>query len=304
VIEELLASLASRLDALGVRGGAARRVVAEARDHLREAGSDGEDEAVRRFGPIDDVARMVAAELATAGTRTATYGAFGALALAGLGFGIAFLLVPAAGGWPDIFGGNPALIGVIAAVGMLLLPQIAFVSGSLALLRAARIRKAATVGDAELRLLRRRGAIALGAGVGSLVALATYAVTFRESLAGWWVWATVLLCGLLTGLILVAAVRIARSAAPAALSGDQPGDVFEDLAPVLRFEPVRRLELPDHPWRLALLCAAAVGVVGFVGGLYGEGDSGSGLVQGGFEAVALLVCFATLGRALGLRRAS
>jgi hypothetical protein len=43
-------------------------------------------------------------------------------------------------------------------------------------------------------------------------------------------------------------------------------------------------------------------VLGLVGGWYAEGDPGSGLVRGAFEAVALLACFAVLGRTLGLRR--
>ena len=67
-------------------------------------------------------------------------------------------------------------------------------------------------------------------------------------------------------------------------------------------EPARRLGLPMHPWRFALLIAASVGLLGFAAGWYAEGDPGSGVVRGGFEAVALLVCFAALGRTLGLRR--
>jgi hypothetical protein len=78
--------------------------------------------------------------------------------------------------------------------------------------------------------------------------------------------------------------------------------VFDDLAPLLRLGPLRQLHLPEHPWRFAVMWAVAVGGVGFAGGWYVEGDPGSGLVRGVFEALALLVCFAVLGRILGLRR--
>jgi hypothetical protein len=67
---------------------------------------------------------------------------------------------------------------------------------------------------------------------------------------------------------------------------------------------IRNLELPRHPWRFAALVATAVGLGSFVAGWYAEGDPGSGIVRGVFESVALLICFACLGRFLGLRRSS
>jgi hypothetical protein len=71
---------------------------------------------------------------------------------------------------------------------------------------------------------------------------------------------------------------------------------------LFRVGVVRRLDLPGHPWGFALLCAGVVGLGGSLLGVYAEGDPGSGLVRGAFEAVALLICFAALGRSLGLRR--
>jgi hypothetical protein len=304
VIEAFLDELVARLAAVGVRGGPARRIVAEARDHLHEAAREaGEEAAIQRFGRADNLARTVAAELATGTTRRAVYGTFEALALAGVGYVIAFLLVPAAGGWPDLLGGRFPAVGVAAALGMAVLPQIAFVSGSLALLRAVRLRRRPAVVAAELRLLRRRSAIALVAGMGALAALATSAVDSVGSVAAWWTWTTEALCVVLFFVLVLATVGVMRSAAPTALEGGPAGDVFDDLAPVFRIELLRRLELPGHPWRFAFISAAAVGVAGFAGGFYAEGDPGSGLVRGGFEALALLGCFALFGRALGLRRA-
>lgn len=302
MIDEYLDRLAERLDHLGVRGGAAKRMVAEARDHLHAAAGDDVEDAVRRFGDADEIARMVAAELATAGTRRATFGAFAALALAGLGYVAAFTLQPVAGSPPDLFGGRIDALGPVAGVAIVLLPQVAFVCGCLALLRAYRLRGAPAALDAELRLVRRRGAVAIGAGAGSLAAVAVYALNFQDALTGWWTWTTVASCALLMIPLGLAARGIVRSAVPAAQPGGRAGDVFDDLEPLFRADPLRTLALPTHPWRFALLCAAAVGLVGFAGGWYGEGDPGSGLVRGGFEAIALLLCFAVLGKPLGLRR--
>jgi hypothetical protein len=102
---------------------------------------------------------------------------------------------------------------------------------------------------------------------------------------------------------LAAAARgVIGSGRPAALAGGRAGDVFDDLAPLFRFTPVRRLALEQHPWRFALLCSALVGTAGTAAGWYAEGDLGSGIVRGAIEAVLLLGCFAALGRLLALRR--
>jgi len=302
VTDDFLRGLASSLDAVGVRGSAARRVLLEARDHLEEAARDGEEDPARQFGDPQQVARLVAAELATGGTRRATFTSFGALALTGLGYVAVFALVPAAGGWTDLFGGRVAGAAPVLALGVALLPQIAFVAGTLALLRAFRMDRTPEAGAAELRLLRHQNWVALGAAGGTIAAVAAYALDAQGDLASWWVWATLGLCLALAPLLVVAGVRVARAGAPMAAPGAAAGDVFDDLDSIMRIAPLRRLGLPAHPWRFALLGAAAVGAVGFAGGWYAEGDPGSGLVRGGFEAVALVICFAALGRTLGLRR--
>jgi HAAS len=302
VIDRFVDDLATQLAELGVKGERAERFVEEARDHLLEAARDGEEEAIRRFGPSGDIARLIAAEVATAETRAATLATFGALALVGLGYVAVLMLVPAAGGWPDIFGGRIDAIGPISGVALAVLPQIAFVSGCLALLRALRLREAPVVADPDLRLLRRRSIVATAAAAGALAAVAAYALNFGGSLAAWWTWTAVATCTLLVLPLGAAAIGIARSSVPAAASGGPAGDVFDDLSPLFDLRPVRALELPQHSWRFAILCAAAAGLVGLVGGWYAEGDPGSGLVRGGFEALALLACFGLLGRQLGLRR--
>jgi hypothetical protein len=301
--ERTLDALDERLRSLGVPGAHRRRVVAEARDHLEELSAATDPEtAVVRFGNVGEVARLVAAELATAATRRAALDTFGALALVGIAFAAALELVPLAGGWPDVFAGRISALGPVVAIALVVLSQVAFVSGCLAALRAVRIRGAGAVSDAELSLLRRRSAVALLAGAGTLAALAAFALDDRGLLAGWWVDGTLAASVLLLVPVALAGARLVLAARPAAQPGGEPGDVFDDLAPAFALAPIRRLALPDHPWRFALLTAAAVALAGTLAGWVAEGDVASGFVRGGFEAIALLICFSVLGRPLGLRR--
>jgi hypothetical protein len=303
VIEPALLELERHLEEHGVHGRPARRFLAEAREHLRDAAlAEDEASAVRRFGNLDLVARQVAAEVATTRVRGATFASFAALGATGFAYVGVFALVPAAGGWPDLFAGKVAALGPLSALAAALLPQIAFVSGCLALLAAVRLRRVEAAPGAELSLVRRRNAVALAAGAGTLLALAVSALNAQGLLAAWWIVLTVALSCALSIPVALAGVALVRSAAPEAAPGGRANDVFDDLAPVFGLPPVRRLELPDHPWRFAILCASAVFVLGLAGGWYAEGDPGSGLVRGGFEAIALLASFAVLGRTLGLRR--
>jgi hypothetical protein len=85
-------------------------------------------------------------------------------------------------------------------------------------------------------------------------------------------------------------VALSSASGPEAVAEGPAGDVFDDIG--FRMDP----------WPFAVLFAVLVGTLGFVGGWAAEGDPGSGLVRGAFEAVALLACFAALGRRLALRR--
>jgi len=288
VIEDALASLEAALARVGAGGRTAERVLTEASDHLQEAArQDGESAAIRRFGDVDEIARHVAAELATTRTRRAAFTAFAALALLGAGYALTLGLVGSAGGWQDVTGGRVGLLGPVLAI---------------ALVGALRLRSRRIVPGAELRLLRRRGAVALGSGAGVMLTLAGFAVDSSGDLAAWWTWATLAVCAVAILPLGLAMLLLARAGRPTASSEGVADDVFDDLAPVFDWTPVRRLELPLHPWRFALVCAAGVFVVGMAGGWYSESDPASGIVRGAFEAVALLACFALLGRPLGLRR--
>ena len=302
MIEQYLMALARALEESGVEGRAADRVLAESRDHLLElARENGEQEALARFGDARALAEQVAAQLATSRTRRATYGAFAALALTGAGYLGFSAVVNLGGGWPDIFDGQLAALGVLAGIGTFVFPQVALVAGCLALLRALRLRRGGALPAAELQVMRSRSAVALGAGWLTMGSWAVFAVDFRNAapLASWVAPAILAICGALAIPLAVASAALLRSAGPQAPAGPA-GDVFDDLAPVFRLRPLR--PLPGHPWRFALVFAACVGLLGFALGWTAEGDPGSGVVRGGFEGLAVLMCFAALGRRLALRR--
>jgi hypothetical protein len=302
VIEQYLTVLGRALSACGVEGRAADRVLEESRDHLLElARETDEREALSRFGDARALAEQVAAQLATSRTRRATYGSFAALALTGLGYLGFFAAVNLGGGWPDIFDGRIAALGPLVGIGIFVFPQIAFVAGCLAVLRALRLRRGEALPAAELSVMRSRAAVALGAGWLSIGAWALYAVNSWNAapLESWVAPAILGVCAALAMPLAVGSVALARSAGPRARPGPA-GDVFDDLGPVFRLAPLRTL--PAHPWRFALVFALGVGLVGFGLGWTEEGDPGSGIVRGGFEGLAVLICFAALGRRLALRR--
>lgn len=275
MIDRYLRELERDLSARGVRGRAAERVLAEARDHLLESGE------VESFGPSDRIADEIAAQLATTRTIRSTYGAFAALAAAGLSY-LAFL---ALAGQPDLFAARHEAIGIAAALGLVLAPQVAFVGGCLALLRALRLRSASSpISAEELAVIRTRTTVALASGGLTAVAMAVWAVEYRQP--GW----LLVLPAIAAAALAAGARAVLRAAEPQAIDGGAAGDVFDDLG------------FRVDPWAFALLFAALIGLLGFAGGWVAEGDPGSGFVRGGFEAVAVLACFTLLGRRLALRR--
>jgi hypothetical protein len=274
MIDGYLRDLRRDLAERGVRGRAADRILTEARDHLLESGD------VERFGSSDRIAREIAAQLATTRTIRSTYGAFVALAFTGLTY-LAFL---ALAGQPDLFSARHEAVGLIATLGLVVVPQVAFVSGCLALLRVLRSRGAATLSAEELGVIRSRAAVALVAGALTALSMALWVVEYREP-------GRLLVLPALAAAALAAGARsVTLAGQPQAQSEGPAADVFDDLG------------FRVDPWAFALLSAGLIGVLGFAGGWVAEGDPGSGIVRGGFEAVAVLTCFAVLGRRLALRR--
>jgi hypothetical protein len=301
VIETTLDDLASELRVAGVGARGRARVVLEARDHLEEAAARmGDEQAVRAFGAPREVARLVAAEIATTASRTATLATFGVLAVTGVVYAVLFLTLRLAGS-PDVFGGSIPAVGLLSLAGIVFAPQVAFVSGMLALLRVARMRRRGALPAAELRVQRWRTGVALSAGIATLASLAVAALDFRHDLAGWWVATALVSAAVLTTALLAVSASAARSAHVQALEEGAAEDVFADIAPVLRRPALERLALPSHPWRFAWLvgggAAFAVELAGIV-----AGDPFDGLVRAAAELLALLGCFGLLGRRLGLRR--
>ncbi|HEY6029209.1 MAG TPA: hypothetical protein VIU44_01515, partial [Gaiellaceae bacterium] len=144
-----LAELSRELGAVGIRGGLRRRILAEADDHLR-SGGDAE-----RFGAPREIAERFAVELAPSVSRRGAYTAFAALAVAGGVYAAAFLSIGTPSGLLDLL---PAAVAIVA-------PQVAFVCGSLALLRALR-----RPGDAAV--VGRRAALAVVSGLAAVASVA------------------------------------------------------------------------------------------------------------------------------------
>lgn len=273
----MIDELRRELDAAGVRGRWQRRALEEARDHLEE--SDG------AFGDPRAIAGQVAAVVGTARTRRAAWAAFAALAVTGAAYLAACFLV--ADGPPrDITSGRSPALGVAIALALFFVPQVTFVAGVLMAWRAVRLPTPAPA--AELRVVRRRGAVALAGGVATAAAWMLYVQQFAvaQELA-----IVVLAGGALLGLG-AAAWLVRGAAAPHVTPEGAAGDVFDEIGlPGLR----------PHQWALAGSLAAAVGMAGVLVGWNAEGTVADGLVRGVPEMLAVLGCYAVLGRVLALR---
>jgi hypothetical protein len=273
--------LRRELAAVGIRGRLGRRILAEVDDHLR-SDPDAED----RFGSPHELANEFAAELGTAASRRSAIAAFAALAVAGAVYAVAFVGANHAGR----AAADSPLASLAFAV-IVVAPQLAFVAGTLAVLRVFRLRRERVLRSSERTVIARRTAVALGSGLVSMAAWAVFALDFRGELATWWVTFTLagsaaaglLLAG--AGLPAVAAARLRPSVAGGA------GDVFDDVG-LARYR--------GDPWRFARLVAVLVGLGVWVAGIAAS-DPFDGLLRGVVEAGACLAGFGLLGRYLGLR---
>lgn len=251
-----------------------RRILAELADHLA-----CDPAAEERLGAPAALAGQFRNELGTRFTRRAAVASF--LALVPLGILVAALFTFAAVYTTDVEPG--------ATIALVLGVQLAFSGGTLALLRAWRLRRVVVVSAAESRVLRRRGALGL-AGGGVVVAVLAALATGRDgglqlshpALA--WTTVGVGAASIFAGaLILVGAGRF--------------GPVGEGAAADLSFD----LGLDATPWRLACWIAGAVVLSIAVAGV-AQADPIDGLVRAVGDGVACLAGFALLGRPLGLRR--
>ena len=137
-----LDDLSRELAAHGIRGRARRRIVAEFDDHLRsDAGAE------QRLGSPREIANAFAAELGAQASRRAAVGAFGALGVAGAVYAASFVSLQLTSQPHDLF---EPLLGALAFGVVIVCPQVAFVSGLLALVRAIRLRGERVVPTSEL----------------------------------------------------------------------------------------------------------------------------------------------------------
>ena len=282
--ERYLRELGAELGAVGIRGSRRRRILAETADHLRES----RDTA--RFGEPKLIAARFADELAISGARRTAFSSFLVLAPAGILYIVLFGLIST---WPDIASAKVLPLAIAVAFTMIMAPQVAFAAGLVAVARAWRLRSEKTAPAGEIRVLRRRSAVALGSGAAAFAAIAAYAYEYSAGLPGWWQTMAFASAGAALVALGGAGFALARTARLRPQATGAAGDIFDDLAPVVDLLPVR---LRGRPWLFCLLVAAGVAVAALIGGGPDEGPRNAV-----FEFLAVFAAFAGLGRFLGLR---
>lgn len=283
-----LEQLEDALTLRGVRGGERERILLELRDHIAcEPGCE------ERLGDPATLAASFAEELGTDKARRSALGAFAALAVTAFALAVSQLALSAAGGPPGFDHGHSLLLFALAALGMLVAPQVALVAGCLAALRALRRRHTRSLPAAELALLRRRTRIALLAGLATALGLELYVLDFSSVLAVWWL-ALVGGAAAVAALALFAAMRaLSRAGEIVSEAEGSSGDIFDDLPiPGSRWVQRRR-------WRLGALAALGVTAVMTAFVWHAERSLVEGLERGVVEGIAAAAGFALLGRAIG-----
>jgi hypothetical protein len=263
----VIADLARELAAVGIRGRERDRILAEFADHLA-----CDPDAV--LGDPRELAQQFADDLATDTTRRAALWTFGGLALVALAVGVPELVLPTV---PDIAGGSSLLLAGPATLTVVIGAQIAFAAGCLAAVRALRRPD-------DVALVRRRTAVALGAGALTALGSALYAVNFWAVVPHWWAILAVAAAG-------AAVLQLAVPAFACVRAGR------------LRFsraETVRGLSADLGPLARPLLIGGGATLVVLAGTSVAEGSVVGGVLRAGFEACAFAMCFVALRRSLAL----
>ena len=285
-----LDDLSLELHARGVPRRERTRIVLELDDHIAtEPGCED------RLGDPRALAIRFADELATARARTSAFATFVALAAAAVVLVVSQITLGRFAGYPGYSNGISTPLFFAAILGMVVAPQIALVSGTLAAWRAVRRRRVPSLAAAEIALIQRRTRVALGAGFATMAGLELYVLNFSQRLPGWWLGLFGALAAV-AGVGLFAASRIlGRSQSIASGAGGGAGDIYDDL-PVLEWRWLRR-----RPWRLGLLASLAVGIALGAFEAHAEHSVAEGIQRGAFEAIAAAIGFVLLGRAIGAR---
>lgn len=265
----MIEELARELSAVGIRGSRRDRILAEFADHLR---CDPE----ANLGDPRALAALFADDLASESARHTAFATFAALAAVAVAVGVSQLTLPRV---PDITGGRSVVLVVLGTLGMIVGAQVAFAAGCLAAIRALRFG-----GMRDVALVRRRIAVALGAGALTAAGSALYAVNFWGDVPRWWALLTVGGAGAAVVPLAAAAFALGRAGSLVVSPKETPRGLSADLGPLA------------HPVLVggAAVCAmlAATAVL--------EGSIVEGLLRGAFEATAFVACFVALRRPLAL----
>lgn len=270
----MIDDLERELAAVGIRGRQRRRILAEFADHLA---CDPRAE----LGDPRMLAAEFADELASDAARRIALWAFGALSVVALALAVPRLFLPTV---PDIAGGSSLVLAGFATVTMVVGAQLAFVAGSLAALRAWRLRGARALPAAEVVVLRRRVGVALAGGAATAAGSGLYVVNFWSVVPMWWTAVTLAAAGTAALPIGATAAAQARASSLRPSIAGTPGGLSADLGAL---------------GRPGLIGAAAV-LAMLVGTSVAEGSLIDGALRAGFEAVAFAACFVSFRRFLVL----
>jgi hypothetical protein len=256
------AELRRELARCGIDARRSRRIIAELRDH---AACDARAE----LGPPKLIAERFADELRVAETRRATRWGFVALAAT------AFLLMAAAGAsGASSPSGLRGAVAVVAALGIVVACQVAFVGGVLALWLLPGAGR--QVGLVQRRM--RVGLLAAEVAVGCLGVQQAVA----GSGGGWRVGLAVAAIAAAAAVLVPAAIVLRRASMLVGAPAPAPSGL---------------------PWWFVVGTGVLVCSVLTVGSGYAESSATEGLIRGAFEALAFAGGFLLLGRYLGLRPA-
>jgi hypothetical protein len=253
---------------------ARRRILLEYADHIA---SDPSSEG--RLGDPRELAQTFAAELAADDVRRSTAETFVALSLAAAAVVVGQGMIGRGGGYPGFDTGISIAISIPALLMLVIAPQVALVSGTLAAMRALRRRLALRLPDAEVALIYRRCAVAGAAGLVTCAGLLLYVANFVGRLSAWWLATQAALAAIAGAGLIVVAARSRRASRTVAGVAGAAGGIVDDIPPLRPFAA--------HP----VGCLALATVFGLLGGTVlggvAEGSLIEGLQRGTFEAVVL-----------------
>lgn len=265
----MIDELGRELSGVGIHGRRRERILAEFADHLAcDPRAD--------LGDPRELAGQFAAELAGDSARQTAFATFFALAGVAFAVGVPQVTLPTI---PDITSGHSIWLVGAATLAMIVGAQIAFAAGCLAALRALRFD-----GVGDVRVVRRRIAVALAAGAATAAGSALYAVNFWGIVPDRW--------AILAG---VSAAAAAIPLAVASFSYTRTGGIeVRDTA------PARGLSADLGPLARPSLIGAAAALLMLVGTSVAESSVIQGAIRAGFEAALFVSCFFVFRRPLTL----